>query len=143
MGALHMTWENPSNEQIKEILKNANTIAVVGLSDNPERTSYQIAKEMQRAGYKIIPVNPMIDEVLGEKAYASLEDIEEQVDIVNVFRRSEFLPEIAKSTVNIKAPVFWAQQGVVNQEAYDYLKDKDVTVIMDLCIKVLHSLLVK
>lgn len=138
-----MTWENPQQDEIKEILESSKTIAVVGLSANPERTSYQIAEEMQRAGYKIIPVNPTIEEVLGEKAYTSLEDIEEEIDLVNVFRRSEFLPEIAKSAVKVNAPVFWAQQGLVNQEAYDYLKENDVTVIMDLCIKVLHSLLVK
>lgn len=138
-----MSWENPSQEEIKSILESAKTIAVVGLSDNPDRTSYQISKEMQDAGYKIIPVNPMISEVLGEKAYGSLTEIQEKVDIVNVFRRSEFLPDIAKDTVEIKAPVFWAQQGVVNQEAYDFLNDYDITVIMDLCIKVLHSLLVK
>lgn len=138
-----MTWNNPSQETIKEILQTAKTIAVVGLSDNPERTSYQIAAEMQKAGYKIIPVNPMIDEVLGEKSYPSLTKISGKVDIVNVFRKSEFLPDIAKEAVKINAPVFWAQQGVVNQEAYDYLKDREVTVIMDLCIKVLHSLLVR
>lgn len=138
-----MTWKNPEKDEIKTILEESKTIAVVGLSDNPERTSYQIAAEMQKAGYKIFPVNPMIDEVLGEKAYASLTDIEEDIDIVNVFRRSEFLPEIAKNTVKVDAAVFWAQQGVVNQEAYDYLKKHNLTVIMDLCIKVLHSLLVK
>lgn len=138
-----MTWENPSQEKIKKILTTSKKIAVVGLSDKKERTSYQIAKAMQKAGYKIYPVNPMIDEVLGEKAYPSLLEIPEKVDIVNIFRRSEFLPQIAKDTVKIGAPVFWAQQGVVNQEAYDYLKEHEVIVIMDLCIKVLHSLLVK
>lgn len=138
-----MTWENPSRDEIKSILESAKTIAVVGLSNNPDRTSYQISKIMQDEGYKIIPINPMVEEVLGEKAYDSLTDMTEQVDIVNVFRRSQFLPEIAKETAQIGAPVFWAQQGVVNQEAYDFLQDKNVTVIMDLCIKVLHSLLVK
>lgn len=138
-----MTWENPSQEEIKQILESSKTIAVVGLSNNPDRTSYQIAEIMQQEGYKIIPVNPTIDEVLGEKARDSLTDINEKVDIVNVFRRSEFLPEISKETEQINAPVFWAQQGIVNQEAYEFLKEKNVTVIMDLCIKVLHSLLVK
>src|SRR5699024_8269690 len=103
-----MTWNNPSQDEIKEILESAKTIAVVGLSNNPDRTSFQIAKEMQSAGYKIIPVNPMIEEALGEKSYSSLEDIKEKVDIVNVFRRPEFLPEIAKEAAKIKAPVFWA-----------------------------------
>lgn len=132
--------ENPSLEQMGEILKKAKRIAVVGLSNNPERTSYQVSKAMQDAGYEIIPVNPMIDEALGVKAVPSLKDIEGKVDIVNIFRRSEFLPEIAREFVEIDADVFWAQQGVVNEEAYHFLKDRGYTVIMDRCIKVIHSL---
>lgn len=136
-----MAWENPTNEVIKDILEKSKTIAVVGLSNNEERTSYQISKVMQESGYKIIPVNPMIDEVLGEKAYDSLEDIDEEIDIINVFRRSEFLPEIAQAAVKTKYNVFWAQQGIVNGDAYEFLKEHDFTVIMDLCIKVAHSVL--
>ncbi len=132
--------ENPSLEQMGEILKKAKRIAVVGLSNNPERTSYQVSKAMQDAGYEIIPVNPMIDEALGVKAVPSLKDIEGKVDIVNIFRRSEFLPEIAREFVEIDADVFWAQQGVVNEEAYQFLKERGYTVIMDRCIKVIHSL---
>lgn len=138
---LTMTWTNPANEEIGRLLKNAKTIAVVGLSDNPERTSYQIAKAMQDEGYKIIPVNPMIDKVLGEKSYNALTDITEEIDIINVFRRSEFLVDIAKEALQTKSNVFWAQQGVINQEAYDLLKENDFTVIMDLCIKVAHAVL--
>ncbi|RDW19582.1 CoA-binding protein [Oceanobacillus arenosus] len=138
-----MTWENPSKEVLKEVLESAKTIAVVGLSDNQERTSYQIAKRMQENGYRIIPVNPTITEVLGEKAYPSLTDIPEDFDIINVFRRPEHLPEIAKEATMTNAKVFWAQQGIVNEEAYHYLKEHDFTVIMDLCIKVVHSVLVK
>lgn len=134
--------QNPSNETIKKVLQDAQIIAVVGLSDNPERTSYQISKIMQSVGYRIIPVNPNVDEVLGEKAYSSLTDIEEKIDIINVFRRSEFLPKIAKETAETSAKVFWAQQGVLNQEAYDYLNGRDFVVIMDLCIKVAHSVLI-
>lgn len=136
-----MAWENPGNDQIKQILESSKTIAVVGLSDNPERTSYQIAKAMQDNGYKIIPVNPMVEKVLGEKAYGSLTDVKEEIDIINVFRRSEFLPDIAKEAAETNCKVLWAQQGVVNEEAYHYLKERDFTVIMDLCIKVLHSVL--
>lgn len=132
--------ENPTLEQLGEILKKAKRIAVVGLSNNPERTSYQVSKAMQDAGYEIIPVNPMIDEALGVKAVPSLKDIEGKVDIVNIFRRSEFLPEIAREFVEIDADVFWAQQGVVNEEAYQFLKERGYTVIMDRCIKVIHSL---
>ncbi|WP_164668877.1 CoA-binding protein [Virgibacillus doumboii] len=138
-----MSWENPSNETIKEILESAKTVAVVGLSDKPDRTSYQISKIMQEQGYKIIPVNPTIDEVLGEKAYKSLTDIDEEIDIINVFRRPEFLPDIAKEAAQTDCRVFWAQQGIISQEAYDYLKNRDFTVIMDMCIKVAHSILVK
>lgn len=137
-----MTWsKNPSNETIKSVLKEAKTIAVVGLSNNPDRTSYQISKAMQDVGYRIIPVNPMIDEVLGEEAYHSLTDIEEKIDIINVFRRSEFLPDIAKEAIKTDCKVFWAQQGVMNEEAYDILKEHDFTVIMDVCIKVAHAVL--
>lgn len=135
--------ENPSNEKIKEILTTAKTIAVVGLSANPERTSYQIAKEMQKHGYKIIPVNPTVDEVLGEEAYDSLLDIDEPIDIINIFRRPEYLPDIAKAAVQTDCKVFWAQQGIKNEAAYNYLNKHDFTVIMDLCIKVVHSVLVK
>lgn len=135
--------ENPSNEVIKTVLEEAKTIAVVGLSGNPERTSYQISEAMQNAGYKIIPVNPNVDEVLGEKAYPSLTDIEEEFDIINVFRRPEHLPAIAEEAAKTNCKVFWAQQGIVNEEAYEYLKEHGFTVIMDQCIKVLHALLVK
>lgn len=135
-----MTIINPERPEIKEILANSKRIAVVGLSNNPERTSYMVAEAMQNAGYEIIPVNPVIDEVLGNKAVSSLQEIEGSVDIVNVFRKSEFLPEIAKAAVEIDAKVFWAQLGVSNEEAYNYLKENGKTVIMDRCIKVEHAL---
>ncbi|KMY53864.1 CoA-binding protein [Bacillus sp. FJAT-27231] len=131
---------NPTREEMGQLLKKAKTIAVVGLSDNPERTSYMVSEAMQKAGYKIIPVNPTVDEVLGEKAVASLKDIDGPVDIVNVFRRSEFLPEIAKEFAEIDCDIFWAQLGVANEEAYEFLKEKGKTVIMDRCIKVEHAL---
>ncbi|MCM3395149.1 CoA-binding protein [Cytobacillus sp. FSL W8-0315] len=135
-----MAIENPSRDQIGVLLKKAKRIAVVGLSGNPERTSYMVSEAMQKAGYEIIPVNPAVDEVLGVKAVASLKEIEGHVDIVNVFRRSEFLLEIAREFAEIDADIFWAQLGVANQEAYDFLKEKGCTVIMDRCIKVEHAL---
>src|SRR5690625_1235263 len=137
-----MSWTNPTNKQMGEILNNAKTIAVVGLSNNPDRTSYQIAKAMQDSGYNIIPVNPMIHEVLGEKAYPSLLDVKEPIDIINVFRRSEYLPTIAEEAIKTDCRIFWAQQGVVSEEAYDILKKNHFTVIMDVCIKVVHAVLV-
>lgn len=138
-----MSWQNPSNEILKEILEEAKTVAVVGLSNNKDKTAYQISEIMQKQGYRIIPVNPSVDEVLGEKAYPSLKDVPERIDIINVFRRPEYLPEVAKDAAETDCRVFWAQQGIVNEEAYHYLKEKDFTVIMDLCIKVVHAVLVK
>ncbi|MFB7640321.1 CoA-binding protein [Peribacillus butanolivorans] len=132
--------ENPSREEMGQMLKKSKRIAVVGLSKNPERTSYMVSKAMQDSGYEIIPVNPAVSEVLGVKAVKALKDIEGHVDIVNVFRRSEFLPGIAKEFAEIDADIFWAQLGVENEEAYDYLKEKGYTVIMDRCIKVEHAL---
>lgn len=135
-----MAIENPSREEIGIILKKAKRIAVVGLSDNPNRTSYMVSEAMQKSGYDIIPVNPAVTEVLGVQAVSSLKDIKGHIDIVNVFRRSEFLPEIAKEFDEIDSDIFWAQLGVENQEAYDLLKNKGYTVIMDRCIKVEHAL---
>ncbi|MDP1419409.1 CoA-binding protein [Peribacillus simplex] len=132
--------ENPSREEMGKMLKKSKRIAVVGLSNNPERTSYMVSKAMQESGYEIIPVNPAVSEVLGVKAVKALKDIEGHVDIVNVFRRSEFLPEIAKEFAEIDADIFWAQLGVENEEAYNFLKEKGFTVIMNRCIKVEHAL---
>ncbi|MFE4075897.1 CoA-binding protein [Peribacillus sp. YIM B13477] len=132
--------ENPSREEMGKMLKKSKRIAVVGLSDNPERTSYMVSKAMQDSGYEIIPVNPSVSEVLGVKAVKALKDIEGHIEIVNVFRRSEFLPEIAKEFAEIDADIFWAQLGVENEEAYNFLKEKGHTVIMNRCIKVEHAL---
>ncbi|WP_026576401.1 CoA-binding protein [Bacillus sp. UNC438CL73TsuS30] len=135
-----MAIENPSRAELGAILKKAKRIAVVGLSNNPDRTSYMVSEAMQKAGYEIIPVNPTIDEALGVKAVASLKDIEGHVDIVNVFRRSEQLLEVAKEFDEIDSDIFWAQQGCLNEEAYQFLKKNGYTVIMDRCIKVEHAL---
>ena len=138
-----MAWQNPENEKIRSVLQSAYNIAVVGLSDDPDRTSYQIARAMQKSGYHIIPVNPNVTEVLGEKAYASLKEVDHTIDIINVFRRPEHLPEIAKEAAQTDCRVFWAQQGIVNEAASEYLKERDFTVIMDMCIKVAHAMLIK
>lgn len=132
---------NPSREKIKQVLDEAKTIAVVGLSPNPNRTSYMVSEAMQRAGYRIIPVNPLADSVLGEKSYASLKDIPDQVDIVNVFRRSEFLPQLAEDFKVLGALVFWTQLNVVDEEVYDDLTHAGYTVIMDRCLKVEYAIL--
>lgn len=130
-----------STEDIKNLLKLRKRIAVVGLSDQPFRTSYMVSAYMQKAGYEIIPVNPNVTEVLGQKAYATLEEIEGHVDIVNVFRRSEFLPEAARSAVAIKAGFFWAQLGLYNAEAEQILQSASIPYIMDKCIKVEHAMI--
>lgn len=132
---------NPTREEIKEVLDTAKTIAVVGLSPNPSRTSYMVSKAMQNAGYRIIPVNPLADEILGEKSYASLKDIPEPVDIVNVFRRSEFLEGLAEDFIEIDSPVFWTQLNVVDDNVFQRLTELGYTVIMDRCIKVEHAIL--
>ena len=136
-----MTFENPSREHIKELLANAGNIAVVGLSDKPDRTSYMVSAAMQSRGYRIIPVNPNADEILGEKCYASLSDIPEPVDIVNVFRRADQVVPVAEEAVKIGAKVFWLQLDIVNEEAGRIASDAGLEVIMDRCIKVEDAIL--
>lgn len=136
-----MSFENPSRERIKEILMNTKVVAVVGLSDNPERISHMVSKAIQDKGYRIIPVNPSAEEILGEKSYSSLLDIKEPIDIVNVFRRSEHVVPFAEEAVKIKAKVFWLQQGIENEEAAKICLDNGIEVIMDRCIKVEDSIL--
>src|SRR5690625_1989380 len=143
MGGLYMSWENPLNNQIKNLLQDAKRIADIALSDKPERTSYQIAKAMLQSGYKIIPINPNVDEVLNEKSYQSLKEVEEEIDIVNVFRRSEHLPAIANEAKDLNIKGFWAQQGVIHEDVPTILEKNDALVMMDLCIKVAHATLVK
>ncbi|MBP1904458.1 putative CoA-binding protein [Paenibacillus turicensis] len=138
-----MAFENPTREQIKTILQNAGNIAVVGLSDKTDRTSYMVAGALKQNGYRIIPVNPAVEgEILGEQVYATLTDIKEPIDIVNVFRRSEFTPEIAREAVAVNAKVLWLQQGIINEEAAQIAAEGGLTVIMDRCIKVEDSLLI-
>ncbi|WP_282941673.1 CoA-binding protein [Paenibacillus sp. RC67] len=136
-----MAFENPSRDHIKEILVAARNVAVVGLSDKPDRVSYMVAEAMQKKGYRIIPVNPNATEILGETCYASLSDIPEPVDIVNVFRRSETVTPVAEEAVKIHAKVFWLQQGIFNEEAADIARAGGLEVIMDRCIKVEDSIL--
>lgn len=119
---------------IPEILRTARTIAVVGLSSKPWRPSYGVAEYMQRAGYRIIPVNPNEREVLGEKSYPDLESVPERVDIVNVFRRSEFVPEIVEAAIRIGARVVWLQEGVRHDEAADRARQAGLEVVQDRCI---------
>ncbi|SFL73984.1 CoA-binding protein [Salibacterium qingdaonense] len=133
-----VTFQNPSEDRTAAILNKSTTIAVVGLSDKPSRTSWQVSKAAQEAGYRIIPVNPNAREVLGEKAAARLGDIEEHVDIVNVFRRREHLPEVAAEAAAMPdvPDVFWTQLELVSEEAARTAEQAGMMVIMDKCIKV-------
>jgi predicted CoA-binding protein len=125
-------------EELRQILATAKTIAVVGLSDKPDRPSYGIAAYLQEVGYRIIPVNPTISEVLGEKAYPSLRDIPEAVDIVDIFRRAEFVPPVIDDAIAIGAKVVWMQLGIVNEEAALRAEAAGLTVVMDTCLGATH-----
>lgn len=134
-----MSFKNPEQANIFRYLQEAKTIAVVGLSNKPERTSYQIAQLLQEHGYRIIPVNPVLagEEVLGETVVAQLTDINEPIDIVGIFRRSEFLPEVAVDFLKTDAKVFWAQLGIENEEAAEMLQAAGRNdIVMDRCIKI-------
>jgi uncharacterized protein len=124
---------------IQELLESAKTIAVVGLSDNPDRTSYRVSRYMQEHGYKIIPVNPTITEALGEHAYPSLKDVPGKIDIVDVFRRSEDVPPVADEAIAVQAKGIWMQQGIVNESAAKKAESAGLKVVMDCCIMVEHS----
>lgn len=121
-------------DQISELLSSPKTIAVVGLSDSPLRPSYGVTQYMRAQGYRIIPVNPALTEWEGRKAYASLLDVPEKIDIVNIFRRSEAVPEIVDQALQIHAPVIWMQEDVVHETAAQKARAAGVFVVMDLCI---------
>jgi predicted CoA-binding protein len=127
-----------ADDPILDILKQAKTIAVVGLSSNPARPSHGVAAYMQRAGYRIIPVNPNEREVLGEKSYARLEDVPEKIDIVNVFRRAEEVPPVVEGAVRIGARTVWMQLGIRNAAAAEKAKAAGLSAIEDKCIMVEH-----
>jgi predicted CoA-binding protein len=128
----------PSDAELRSILEEARTIAVVGLSSKPNRASNEVATFLQRTGYRIIPVNPHETEVLGEKAYPSLQDIptDLSIDVVDVFRRAEDTPPIARDAVRIGAKVLWLQLDIVNQDARRIAEDEGLTVVMGACIKI-------
>jgi predicted CoA-binding protein len=119
---------------IAELLTSARTIAVVGLSSRRSRPSYGVSEYMQGAGYRIIPVNPQESEVLGEKAYPDLDSVPVPVDIVDIFRRAEYVPEIVEAAIRIGAKAVWMQEGVVHEEAAERARAAGLTVVMDRCI---------
>jgi len=125
---------SPQPDPIADLLKRSKTITVVGLSNSPLRPSYGVSAYMQSNGYRIIPVNPKIEEALGETAYASLLDVPEKVDIVNIFRRPEFVEEIVDQAIQLKIPAIWMQEEVINQKGAEKGRKAGIFVIMDRCI---------
>ncbi len=129
-----MVFENPGADERRELLKKVKTIAVVGLSPKADRPSYGVAKAMQRFGYRIIPVRPALDQVLGEKAYPSLKDVPEKIDLVDVFRAAEHLDGVVDECLALNLPAIWIQEGIVNEAAAERAKTAGMTVVMDRCL---------
>ncbi|MFW6358071.1 MAG: CoA-binding protein [Chroococcales cyanobacterium] len=121
---------------MEEVLKNSRVIAVVGYSDNPRRTSYSIGQFLEKVGYTVYPVNPTVKEINGKVSYPSLKDVPEAIDIVNVFRRPEYLPEIVEEAIAVNAKTFWAQLGIYSEVAKKRALEAGLNVIMDACIKI-------
>ena len=134
-----MLFQNPPTSQIRSILLQAKTIAVVGISEREDRASNYVSDYMQSQGYKIYPVNPNIEEWFGSKSYDSIEDVPDKIDIVDVFRRSANIMPVAEDAVVSGAKVLWLQQGIVNQEAATFALDRGLAVVMDSCIMVEHK----
>ena len=135
------TNADASSDAILELLKEYKTIAVVGLSSHPWRASYSVSQYMQNAGYRIIPVNPLEEEVLGEESYPTLDDVPEPFEIVDIFRRSEFVPEIVDEAIKLRLPIIWMQEGVVHEAAADRARKAGIFVVMDKCILKAHHAL--
>ena len=129
---------NMDDETIKSVLENSKTIAVVGCSSNPEKAANRIPKYMQEQGYKIIPVNPNSENILGEKCYKLISDIQENVDIVDIFRPSEECLEIVKEAIKINPKVIWMQLGIINKDAKKLAEQHGIKVVMDKCLMVEH-----
>ena len=125
---------NPAPEELCALLKQVKTIAVVGLSPKPARPSYGVSKKMQGLGFRIIPVRPLVDSVLGEKAYATLAEVPEKIDLVNVFRSAEHIDAIVDDCIRLGLKRLWIQEGIVNQAAAQRARDAGITVVMDRCL---------
>jgi predicted CoA-binding protein len=136
-----MSHRNPSDQELRQLLTDATTIAMVGASSNPDKASHGIMQKMQSAGYRVIPVNPKETEILGERSFPSLVDVPDRIDIVDVFRRAEDTPSIAGDAVTIGAKALWLQTGIVSEEAAAIAAKGGLTVVMDACIGATHSLL--
>ena len=123
-----------NSDPIRDLLSRVKTIAVVGLSDSPMRPSHGVSAYMQSQGYKIIPVNPQIGEALGEKSYPSLLDVPEKIDLVDVFRRPEFVDKIVEQAIQLKIPAIWLQEDVINERAAEKARQAGMLVVMDRCV---------
>ena len=121
-------------DPIRDLLEKVKTIAVVGLSDSPMRPSHGVSAYMQSQGYRIIPVNPQISEALGETSYPSLFEVPEKIDLVDVFRRPEFVDEIVEQAIQLKIPAIWLQEDVINERAAERARNAEMFVVMDRCI---------
>ena len=126
------------DQMLKDILLSAKTIASVGLSSNPGKESYWIVRYLQEHGYRVIPVNPTTAEILGEKAYPDLESVPEKIDVVQVFRKSEDVPPVVDSVIQVGAKVVWMQEGIVNEEAAQKARAAGLQVVMDACMRATH-----
>jgi uncharacterized protein len=131
--------EQSAPDVVEKILGSARTIAVVGLSPSAQRASHGVARYLQRVGYRIFPVNPKVDQVLGERAYASLRDLPEPIDVVDVFRRSEFVGPIVDDAIAIKARAVWLQDGVIDEQAARRARAAGLDVVMDDCMMRRHA----
>ena len=131
-----------NDKEMKEILLSTKTIASVGVSSNPEKESYDVAAYLKGQGYRVIPVNPTATEILGEKTYASLSDIPDQVDVVQVFRKPEDVPPVVEEAIKIGAKVVWMQAGIVNEEAAQTARKAGLQVVMDACMRATHRRLI-
>lgn len=129
-----LQFHNPSPDRIRELLQEVRTIAVVGLSPRPGRPSYQVAHAMQRFGYRIVPVRPAVESVLGERAYADLQAVPVAIDLVNVFRNPRDIAPIVDACIALKLPRLWLQDGVVNEAEALRAQDAGIEVVMDRCV---------
>jgi len=125
-------------QKMKDILTSANTVASVGLSSNPGKPSYGVAMYLKEQGYKVIPVNPMAETIMGEKSYASLSDIPDKIDVVQVFRKPEDVPPVVDEAIKIGAKVIWMQEGISHDEAAKKAEEAGLQVVMDACMRAAH-----
>jgi predicted CoA-binding protein len=139
--SLDMAHTNPSDDALRQLLTTANTIAMVGASNNPDRAAYGIMEKLQHDGYKVIPVNPRETEILGERVYPTLADVPVPIDIVDVFRRPEDTPAIADEAVKVGAKALWLQTGIANEDTAARAEKGGLMVVMDACIGSAHTFL--